>query len=38
VASSRVGNTVVFFGAPFILLDIADYTRRTAEALEKHAP
>ena len=29
---------VVFFGALFILLDIADYTRRTAEALECKGP
>lgn len=27
--------SVVFFGALFVLLDIAEYTRRTAEALEK---
>jgi uncharacterized membrane protein len=27
--------SVVFFGALFILLDIAENTRRTAEALEK---
>lgn len=27
--------SVVFFGALFVLLDIAEFTRRTAEALEK---
>jgi len=30
--------SVVFFGALFILLDIADNTRRTAEALESRGP
>jgi uncharacterized membrane protein len=30
--------SVVFFGALFVLLDIAEYTRRTAEALEKQNP
>lgn len=27
--------SIVFFGALFVLLDIAEFTRRTAEALEK---
>jgi uncharacterized membrane protein len=27
--------SVVFFGALFVLLDIAEFTRRTAEALER---
>jgi len=30
--------SVVVFGTLFILLDIADYTRRTAEALERKTP
>ena len=30
--------SVVFFGALFVLLDIVDHTRRTAEALEKQSP
>jgi uncharacterized membrane protein len=27
--------SIVFFGALFVLLDISEFTRRTAEALEK---
>jgi uncharacterized membrane protein len=30
--------SVTFFGALFVLLDISDHTRRTAEALEKKGP
>jgi hypothetical protein len=30
--------SVVFFGALFVLLDISDNTRRTAEALENRTP